>query len=112
GQIDAISGHFPDRAVYPASHLMQAIAQSAIILFQVSTSRLSDDEITLVGSVKARFTKIVVPGDIVIFNSKVDYLRDGFLKFSCSATVEKQSVGTLRGSLVRQKIADLKDQLW
>lgn len=112
GQVDAISGHFPERAVFPASHLMQAIAQSAIILFQLSTSRLSEDEITLVGSVKARFTKIVVPGDIVVFNTKCDSLRDNFLMFSCRATVGGKAVGTLRGSLVRQKVADLGEQLW
>ena len=38
GQIDAIAGHFPERAIFPASHMMQAIAQSAIILAQLSTS--------------------------------------------------------------------------
>ncbi|BAI73719.1 coronafacic acid synthetase, dehydratase component (plasmid) [Azospirillum sp. B510] len=112
GQTEAISGHFPERAVFPASHLIQAIAQSAIILFQLSTARLADDEITLVGSVKARFTKIVVPGDVVVFDSRVDSLRDDFLRFSCRATVDGKPVGSLKGSLVRQKVADLGEQLW
>ncbi|WP_010217411.1 3-hydroxyacyl-ACP dehydratase FabZ family protein, partial [Pseudomonas amygdali] len=57
GQTDALAGHFPERAIYPASHLMQAISQSAIILFQLSTSRLAGDEVTLVGSIKSRFTR-------------------------------------------------------
>ncbi|MGW7595808.1 3-hydroxyacyl-ACP dehydratase FabZ family protein, partial [Streptomyces rubiginosohelvolus] len=39
GTMDVIAGHFPDRAVFPASHLTQAFAQSGIILYQLSTSR-------------------------------------------------------------------------
>lgn len=58
GQVDAIAGHFPERAVFPASHMMQAISQSAIILYQLSTSKLADDEITLIGSLKARFARL------------------------------------------------------
>ncbi|PWC14030.1 beta-hydroxyacyl-ACP dehydratase [Brenneria corticis] len=112
GQTDAIAGHFPERAIFPASHMMQAIAQTAIILLQVSTSPLDEDEITLVGSVKARFTKVVVPGDRLIFNMTCDSLRDDFITFTCQAEVSGQPVGTLKGSLIRKKVSDLGEQLW
>ncbi|KFX05886.1 coronafacic acid dehydratase [Pectobacterium betavasculorum] len=112
GQTDAIAGHFPERAIFPASHMVQAISQSAIILFQLSTSPLADDEITLVGSIKSRFTRVVVPGDQIIFNLNCESLRDKFLTFSCKAEVSGQTVGMLKGSLVRENISTLGEQLW
>lgn len=112
GQIDAIAGHFPERAVFPASHMMQAIAQSAIILAQLSTSPLADDEITLIGSVKARFTKVVVPGDVVVFTTTCEKLHGDFLHFACRAEVSGQPVARTKGSLARTKISELGDQLW
>lgn len=112
GQTDAISGHFPERAIFPASHMMQAIAQSAIILAQLSTSPLTDEEITLIGSVKARFTHVVVPGDQIIFTTRCESLRDNVLVFSCRATVSGKPVAMTRGTLVRTKITDLGEQLW
>lgn len=112
GQIDALAGHFPERAIFPASHMIQAVAQSAIILFQLSTSPLSDDEITLVGSVKARFIRLVVPGDQVVFNTTCETLNGGFCTFSCQAEVSGTPVGMVKGSLIRKLISDLGQPLW
>jgi len=112
GQTDAISGHFPERGIFPASHLMQAISQSAIVLLQLSTSPLADDEITLVGSVKARFTRLVVPGDQVVFHTTCEELRDRTFTFACRAQVSDTSVAMFRGTLVRLKVAELGEQLW
>lgn len=112
GQADAISGHFPERGIFPASHLMQAISQSAIILLQLSTSRLADDELTLIGSIKARFTRVTVPGDQVIFNTTCDVLRENVFTFGCRAQVSDQSVAAVKGTLVRLKVTQLGEQLW
>ena len=112
GQTDAISGHFPERAVFPASHMMQAIAQSAIILAQLSTTPLAEDEITLIGSVKARFTRVVVPGDTVVFTTTCEKLRGDFLMFACRAEVSGTTVAMTKGTLARTKVADLGEQLW
>ncbi|CAM5276764.1 3-hydroxyacyl-ACP dehydratase FabZ family protein [Streptomyces pilosus] len=112
GTMDVIAGHFPERAVYPASHLTQAFAQSGIILYQLSTSRLRDDEITLIGSVRARFTRVVVPGDRVVFEVRSDRLQGNTFSFSCKATVDERPVAAFKGTLVRSRIADLGEQLW
>ncbi|MFF1545827.1 3-hydroxyacyl-ACP dehydratase FabZ family protein [Streptomyces sp. NPDC058291] len=112
GNLDAISGHFPERAIYPGSHLMQAFAQSGIILYQMSTSPLADDELTLIGSVKSRFTRPVVPGDQVIFDVRADRLVGTTFFFSCQATVDGLTVAAFRGTLTRRKAADLGRQLW
>lgn len=112
GQTDAISGHFPERGIFPASHMMQAIAQSAIILAQLSTSPLADDEITLIGSVKAKFTRLVVPGDQVVFTTTHEGLRDKFFTFACRAEVSGKPVAMTKGTLARVNVAELGEQLW
>lgn len=112
GQTDAISGHFPERAVFPASHMMQAISQSAIILYQLSTAKLEDDEITLIGSLKSRFTRVVVPGDVILFHTSIETQHKDFITFNCRAEVEKKPVAKVRGTLLRSKVADLGEQLW
>ncbi|ONI87065.1 beta-hydroxyacyl-ACP dehydratase [Actinosynnema sp. ALI-1.44] len=111
-QMDAIAGHFPERAIFPASHLSQAFAQAGIILFQVSTSRLADDELTLVGAMDSRFLKIVVPGDHVLLNVTFDRLVGNTLFFSGRAAVDGRPVAAFRANLVRLKVADMGEQWW
>lgn len=112
GAQDAIAGHFPERAIYPASHLTQAWAQTGIILYQLSTSKLAEDEITLVGSVRSRFTKIVVPGDQVTFATRAEKILGNTFFFGCTATVDGTVVAKFRGTLIRVKAADLGNPLW
>ncbi|WP_051499102.1 3-hydroxyacyl-ACP dehydratase FabZ family protein [Nocardia sp. BMG51109] len=112
GQTDAIAGHFPERGIFPASHLLQAVAQSAIILLQLSTSPLAEDEITLVGSVQARFGRIVVPGDQIVFRTTKESLDSRYFTFACRARVRDQHAATVRGTLARLHTSELGDQLW
>ncbi|GAA2846254.1 coronafacic acid dehydratase [Streptosporangium fragile] len=112
GNLDAIAGHFPERAIYPGSHLMQAFAQSGIILYLLSTGPLAEDEMTLIGSVTARFTKPVVPGDQVVFDVRADRLRGEAFFFSCRAFVGGATVAAFKGTLTRTKVAAMGRQLW
>ncbi|GAB3838682.1 3-hydroxyacyl-ACP dehydratase FabZ family protein [Kribbella italica] len=111
-QMDAIAGHFPERAIFPASHLSQAFAQAGIILFQLSTSKLRDDELTLVGAMNSRFLKIVVPGDRVEIAVTADRLVDDTFFFSGRATVEGTTVAAFRANLVRRNVEDMGQQWW
>ncbi|SEM92797.1 3-hydroxyacyl-ACP dehydratase FabZ family protein [Nonomuraea pusilla] len=112
GNLDAIAGHFPERAIYPGSHLMQAFAQSGIILYLMSTEPLAEDELTLIGSVTARFTKPVVPGDQVVFDVRADRLSGAAFFFSCRAFVGSATVAAFKGTLTRTKVAAMGRQLW
>jgi 3-hydroxyacyl-[acyl-carrier-protein] dehydratase len=113
GNMDSVAGHFPERAIFPASHLTQAMAQSAIILLQVSTTLLADDEITLVGSLKARFTKIVVPGDQVVISTRFDEETSGnTFSYTCRATVGPAPVAACQLTLVRLNVEQLGEQFW
>ena len=58
-------GHFPEKAVMPGALIIEAMAQTAIILFASSGKNESGAKKPLYffGSVKARFLLPVVPGD-------------------------------------------------
>jgi 3-hydroxyacyl-[acyl-carrier-protein] dehydratase len=58
-------GHFPEKAIMPGALIIEAMAQTAIILF--ATNNKSDNTgkrpLYYYGSVKARFLHPAVPGD-------------------------------------------------
>jgi 3-hydroxyacyl-[acyl-carrier-protein] dehydratase len=65
-------GHFPEKAVFPGAAIIEAMAQTAIVLFATLPPYppLADGEregnkrpLYYFGSVKARFLNPVVPGD-------------------------------------------------
>jgi 3-hydroxyacyl-[acyl-carrier-protein] dehydratase len=58
-------GHFPEKAIMPGALIIEAMAQTAIILFASSgkTAKIDNKSLYYFGSVKARFLLPVVPGD-------------------------------------------------
>jgi len=58
-------GHFPQKAIMPGALIIEAMAQTAIILFATKNKNTGSDERPLYffGSVKARFLHPAVPGD-------------------------------------------------
>ncbi|HWR58467.1 MAG TPA: 3-hydroxyacyl-ACP dehydratase FabZ [Thermodesulfovibrionales bacterium] len=74
-------GHFPDKAVFPGAAIIEAMAQTAIVLFAASSPHSKGEQdsskekkpLYYFGSVKARFLNPVVPGDqikITVINVK------------------------------------------
>jgi 3-hydroxyacyl-[acyl-carrier-protein] dehydratase len=58
-------GHFPEKAVMPGALIIEAMAQTAIVLFATNNKKEKGDKkrIYYFGSVKARFLHPAVPGD-------------------------------------------------
>jgi 3-hydroxyacyl-[acyl-carrier-protein] dehydratase len=58
-------GHFPDMAIMPGTAIIEAMAQTAIILFVAGKKKGEGNRkpTYYLGSVKARFLHPVVPGD-------------------------------------------------
>jgi 3-hydroxyacyl-[acyl-carrier-protein] dehydratase len=56
-------GHFPEKAIMPGVALIEAMAQTAIVLFSSGEDTGQKDTLYFLGSVKARFHHPVVPGD-------------------------------------------------
>lgn len=112
GHDDVLAGHFPERAIYPGSQLIQAFSQCGIILMQLSTQKLQDDEVTVVGSINSRFYKVIVPGDLVRFSVKVDRLYTDTLFFSGKASVDGEKVAAFKATIVKRPVSTLGNPLW
>jgi len=58
-------GHFPEKAILPGAAIIEAMAQTAIVLFSANKVKgdATENRLYFFGSVKARFLKPVVPGD-------------------------------------------------
>ena len=69
-------GHFPERAIFPGAAIIEAMAQTAIVLFASEKRKSAEGKQPLYyfGSVKARFLNAVTPGDqlkITVVNVKL-----------------------------------------
>lgn len=112
GNMDCVDGHFPGRAIFPATHLQQSFCQAAIILLQLSTSKLADDEIVMVGSMNSRFYKVAVPGDSISIEIAIERLYENSLIFSGIAKIDDKRIATIKCTMMRSKINPLEKQLW
>ena len=84
-------GHFPTRPVMPGVLILEALAQAAALLTFAEEKEPHDPETTLyyfVGIDKARFKRVVEPGDQLILNVTFERYMRGIWKFSAKATVD------------------------
>jgi 3-hydroxyacyl-[acyl-carrier-protein] dehydratase len=83
-------GHFPGNPVMPGVMIVESLAQAAGVLSFLSQKRDSTQNLLyyFVGIDRARFKKLVIPGDQLKLN--VTLLRQvrGIAKFEAIATVE------------------------
>ena len=87
-------GHFPDVAVMPGVAIIEAMAQTAIILFAAGKEdeKRSKKQTYFLGSVKARFSHPVVPGDCLKIRAvNVKSLPNGAF-VSAEASVDDKKV--------------------
>lgn len=87
-------GHFPDVAIMPGVAIIEAMAQTAIILFAAGKDeeKGTKKQIYFLGSVKARFHHPVVPGDCMKIRAvNVKSLPNGAF-VSAEASVDDKKV--------------------
>ena len=83
-------GHFPDTPLFPGVLIIEAMAQSSIILFRKSGEEKSaDDHVFLLGSVKSHFFRPVFPGDILLIEVTVEKLISKAAIVSCEVRVDE-----------------------
>jgi 3-hydroxyacyl-[acyl-carrier-protein] dehydratase len=92
-------GHFPEHAVMPGTLIVEAIGQSASILFSKTTGTGTQaGEFLVLGSInQMRFLVPVVPGDKVEIEIQVLKFIEGFALVEAVATVGAKVVA--KGSL-------------
>ena len=90
------TGHFPQRPIMPGVLVIEAMAQSAGILAQLSSGVRVDDRhlYYLVGVDNARFKRPVEPGDQLLLRAQVQRNMRGVWKFGCEARVGDQLVAS------------------
>jgi 3-hydroxyacyl-[acyl-carrier-protein] dehydratase len=112
GGLDFMAGHFPDRSIYPGTHLLQAFSQTGILLFQLSTTPLNEAEMTVISSLEARFFKVVVPGDRIEIHTRIEQLHQEHCAFAGTALVDGIRAAAFRARLVRAQVEKFGDPLW
>jgi len=92
-------GHFPEHAVMPGTLIVEAIGQSASILFSKTTGTgMQPGEFLVLGAInEMRFLVPVVPGNRLEMNIQVLKFIEGFALIEAVATVDGTIVA--RGKL-------------
>jgi 3-hydroxyacyl-[acyl-carrier-protein] dehydratase len=86
-------GHFPDIPLFPGVLIVEAMAQSSIILFKESgEGKVADDQVFVLGSVKSHFSHPVFPGDLLLIEVMVEKLITNAAIVSCEARVNQTRV--------------------
>jgi 3-hydroxyacyl-[acyl-carrier-protein] dehydratase len=87
-------GHFPGRPVMPGVLVVEAMAQAGGLLSQLSNAGGSsrDKLFYLVKVDKARFSKMVVPGDQLELDVELKRTLRGMAQYACAARVDGRDV--------------------
>lgn len=83
-------GHFPGQPVMPGVLIIESLAQAAGILAHYSRETTEVTTYYLAGVDNARFKRIVMPGDQLILDVKVERAKRGIWKFNSKAWVEDE----------------------
>ena len=90
------TGHFPAQPIMPGVLIIEALAQATgILAFKSEVGKPKDGQIyMLVGVDKARFKRMVEPGDQLRLEVEVLAVKRGMWKFSCKALVNGKAVAS------------------
>ncbi len=82
-------GHFPQRAVMPGVLILEALAQaSGLLAFETQGEAPDNMLFYFVGIDKARFKRVVEPGDQLMLHASIIRTSRGMWKFDCRAEVD------------------------
>ncbi|HTA65305.1 MAG TPA: 3-hydroxyacyl-ACP dehydratase FabZ [Xanthomonadaceae bacterium] len=91
-------GHFPGHPVMPGVMIIEAMAQAAGLLVQISAPPRAEGEpqpiFYLVKVDKARFNRIVVPGDQLVFEVELLRTLRNMGLYACRALVDGTEVAS------------------
>jgi 3-hydroxyacyl-[acyl-carrier-protein] dehydratase len=112
GNSPELVGHFPERAIMPATNVVQGFAQLAVIFFKLCNGELKDDEMTLITSVKFRFLGPICPGDVLEYVLKPKKLDHSVGIFTGDAQVNSRSVVKGGLTLAKTSVSRFSDVPW
>lgn len=85
-------GHFPQKPVMPGVLILEAMAQaSGLLAFETQGGEPAENMLFyFVGIDKARFKRVVEPGDQLMLHATIIRTSRGMWKFDCRAEVDGQ----------------------
>ncbi|MCY3878497.1 MAG: 3-hydroxyacyl-ACP dehydratase FabZ [Rhodobacteraceae bacterium] len=85
-------GHFPGNPVMPGVSIIEAMAQAAAVLVNYTLDMIDKKiGVYLTAVDKARFRRMVVPGDVLELHIEAVRSRKTLWKFECEGRVEGQA---------------------
>ena len=98
------SGHFPGRPLMPGVIVLEALAQTASLLFLMSADQLPHEAASLdfVGLDRARFRKPVGPGDQLLLSAQIERNLKTMVQFSTAAFVGEDRVASAEVMMIAQ----------
>jgi len=81
-------GHFPDSPVMPGFLILEALAQTSMLLKFIEPTNTTD-HIFIIAVDNVRFVKPVVPGDQLKLYAKLVFSKSNIYKVEVQATVEE-----------------------
>ena len=89
-------GHFPEKAIMPGVLIIEAMAQVSALLGCITLREHPSEDVRflhLLATVdQARFRRPVVPGDVLLLQSRLSARRSSAWKFATEAHVDEQLV--------------------
>ncbi len=88
-------GHFPGHPVMPGVLVIEALAQAGGVLTQLSRGTVADNKLFyLVKIDNARFSRMVVPGDVLELHVEIKRIIRTMTFYTCVARVGGEEVAT------------------
>ena len=89
------NGHFPAHAVMPGVLVIEALAQAGGVLTQLSRGTVADNKLFyLVKIDNARFSRMVVPGDVLELHVQIKRIIRTMTFYTCVARVGGEEVAS------------------
>ena len=85
-------GHYPGRPIVPGALILEGLAQTGLLLFQLSGREVQADEIPVLASIEGRFLNPVFPEDVLVYRVEMDKRIELAAIFHGTASVKEMVV--------------------